>query len=200
MEFFQFIFGLFQYFGITAEKVGPFVVLGFALYAALSTKQRSTEKALSKVNRQAENIRNAVYELQAHIAERDKKKLIHALDDRIDTWSTAKSPLELNDAGEQLLRASGMRGVVQENMHELLDDLKETDPQTAYDVQQNSYLVLYDFVEDNQDVQNILKEFLFEKPKFLDRKIDLEDLVYVGLFPLRDRYLRENKELNSKNI
>jgi hypothetical protein len=46
-----------------------------------------------------------------------------------------------------------------------------------------------------EDVQNLLKNFLFEHPKFLDKKIDLEDLIYVGLFPLRDRYLWEHEEL-----
>jgi hypothetical protein len=138
---------------------------------------------------------NAVCELQHHISERHGKSWIHRLETRSGNWSVSKSPLALNSEGKGLLQASGMDKIVRENLDELLDDVTDSLPDTAYDVQIESFVVLSDFLNDNNEILKQLKNYLYKNPQYNETHLELNDLIYVGGLELRNAYLEKHPEL-----
>jgi len=195
MESLSWAIGFFQYFGITPDTIAPLVIVGFVLYVFLKKPLKSIHHSLTHLKTESTSINNAVCELQHHITERHGKSWIHRLETRSGNWSVSKSPLALNKEGKGLLQASGIDTIIQENLNELLDDLTDIAPETAYDVQNESFVVLSDFLNDNNEILKQLKSYLFNNPRYNETLLELNDLIYVGGLVLRNEYLKKHPEL-----
>lgn len=102
-----------------------------------------------------------------------------------------KSPLALTERGIRFLNESGAKKFVDDNFRDLLQQVEGMNPQTAYDVQEDSKSVIEKLRDDSR--LNPLKEWLFKDGSTLD------DLFFVMSIHLRDKVL-ENKNWNVKDI
>ena len=102
-----------------------------------------------------------------------------------------RSPVSLSDRGEMFLKSSGGEQFVNEHFDELLKNIEERNPQTAYDVQIYAEEAIKGLHDDER--LNPLKEFLFKDGSSMD------DLTVVMGIYLRDKILKY-KQWNVSNI
>lgn len=94
------------------------------------------------------------------------------------TYTKRKSPVSLNDKGEELLKKSGADKFVLQNKQELIQKIKEQNPKTAFDVQEISKKVVESLANDERF--NTFKDFVYKEG------INLEPIFTVMSIYLRD--------------
>lgn len=210
MEIFGLLIDFLQFFGITPSMLGPFALALLALYlmvrhtavqplerlrvdvgALRSDMTRLRQDIVSDLT----EIRDAVCEVQKHLGGTDGVTWLHQLDRATSFWSRARSPRVLNERGSRFADASGIAMVVATHLDELLDDLADTEPATAYDVERGSGDVLAAFLEDNADIDRRIKDYLYHNPQYDGEDVGWGDVIYVGAFAIRDAYLTRHPEL-----
>jgi hypothetical protein len=93
-------------------------------------------------------------------------------------YTKRKSPVSLNDKGEELLKKSGADKFVLQNEQELIQKIKEQNPKTAFDVQEISKKVVESLANDERF--NTFKDFVYKEG------INLEPIFTVMSIYLRD--------------
>lgn len=107
------------------------------------------------------------------------------------------SPLKLTSAGEILLRESGAKKAIDENIDFFMNELGKLSPKIAYDVEDYSLKVLLN--NTGKDIFNCVKDFIYYSPSSIDiKEPDSEDKINIELslslilsimsIYLRDRY------------
>lgn len=91
------------------------------------------------------------------------------------------SPISLNERGTKILTESGADQFVKNNLNELVEKIKLLGSSTAYDIQENSKIVIESYKDDVRFVP--LKKFAF------DQGIDLVIIQTAAAINLRDMSL-----------
>jgi len=164
----------------TAQMVGIIisVVLGgvSGLFAALYKLGRYTQIV--------DDLKNEVSSLKSEFKELSKDlntcstKLEERTSRGADAYTKRKSPISLNEKGEELLKRSGIDKFVLENQSDLVGKIKEKTPKTAYDVQVFSKNIVEAIYTD--DKFNPFKDFAFKEG------LDIEVIFTVMSLYLRD--------------
>ncbi len=136
------------------------VIGGFAGFLAATFKMGEyTQKINYLENRVAE------LEKDHKTFSKDLTECSTKIDERTSAGSSSltkrKSPISLNEKGEDILKRSGSDKFVLENQKELVQKIKEKNPTTAYDVQEYARTV----VESLQNEQRFIpfKDFVYKE-------------------------------------
>lgn len=95
------------------------------------------------------------------------------------------SPLSLTDDGERLVRDSGLKDTLSNEsvQSDLLEMLKEKNPETRYDIQEMAREMMDGLSE--HDYFKSVKEYAFENGK------DVRQILRAGSIMLRDEYIKK---------
>jgi hypothetical protein len=102
------------------------------------------------------------------------------------------SPLVLNDAGNKILRDSGIDKIIQQNYKDILNKVKERNPENAYKAQEDIIEIVKD-LKNFPDLINVIELGAFSSGS------DVETVLFVGAIDIRDKILEELK-LYSQDI
>lgn len=98
--------------------------------------------------------------------------------------ATSTSPLRLTPLGIEILQNSGILDIAKTKREELMKQIKEKSPKTAYDVQEITKS-LFENLKLNPEEETRLKNYAFQKG------ITLKDILYTGAIYFRDIALEE---------
>lgn len=113
-------------------------------------------------------------------------------------FSKKNSPRKLNALGERIFREIKGAEFLGAHQEELLNQIAERKPKTAYDVEKYAREVCLDSTDD--EMFNAMKDFVYNAPSYMvtdeegkDSPYDLtlEDVCFILSIPLRDMYLAE---------
>lgn len=148
------IVGLFQYLGITPDRIVPLLVTGYGVYLLLSWKLGMFSKEIGKIT-------NAVIEIQAIL--RNSLKL--TLQQNISQYGTPGSPIILKDEFKPFITKSKLDQQISEKIDDLTEWLKNQNPKTGIDAQNKiSGLVISPEINKFLDLTKY-KQFLYTKGK-----------------------------------
>jgi hypothetical protein len=122
-----------------------------------------------------------------------EKAIIAMSPEKLDIFSEAHSPRQLNDLGEKLYKQSSAQQVLEENTEYLITQINKLRPETAYDVEECAYKALIDGT--SQDWFNPIKVFLYNNPVFEEHDINLAVICHIMSIELRNKYLSIHPEL-----
>lgn len=95
------------------------------------------------------------------------------------------SPLHVTEYGDKLLRESGFYDVLAKNRGHLVRLVKDTQPKTNYDIQQNAVDTIKSLLESDDEMALTLKEYAYNTGTTLDI------LVFPAGIALRDEVMKE---------
>ena len=191
------IFAILNEWGLVSEDTVPLLFLLALFYLALHRFQfKKILQAHGDLKEKLGDLHHASMEMQKYLRRKSTDyDPIHTLEKL--NWSSAQSPLDLNESGRTLLAASGLKTIIEEHVDELLRELANEEPDTKYDVEQSAHDVLWEFLEDHGDLLNQLKDFVYEHPLFEDKPLSLGAIMFVGSLMLRDAYLKSDDTATS---
>lgn len=117
-------------------------------------------------------------------------------------FSAKNSPRQLNQNGEELLRDSGGRELLERNMDFFINKIEKLQPKTALDVENMALAVLQ--THTNEDMFIPIKNWIYNAPAMelknpdgstRSQEVDIDDVIFVISLPLRDRYLELHPEI-----
>lgn len=122
----------------------------------------------------------------------------------IDTLAKKASPLKMTPIGEVLFEKSLSKKAIDENIDFLIEELEKIAPKTAFDVEDQSYSVLFKNI--GHDLFNEVKNFIYYSPETIELidpsdgekeqiKISLQTLIRLMGIYLRDKYLERHTEI-----
>lgn len=165
------ILSLLQYFGITADKITPFVILGFIFWLLF---HRPTEKKLGKII-------NAITEIQTILMTQghNTKHLVEA----------PGSPLQPTEYGANLIKESGLEIILNKKRQEFINELKKSliAEYTPYDVQEIARKLIISKKNDH-DFKNV-KDYAY------NNGLDVDVILKTGGLWLRDDFLGEERKI-----
>lgn len=126
-----------------------------------------------------------------------EKALVAQKPELLDSFSRANSPRQLNALGVSLMSDSGADEILDEHKADLILQMEEMKPNTAYDVEQNAYAVL--IMNTDQQWFNPLKEFVFNNPIYRENSMSLGAICFVMSLRLRDYYFENHPEMERGN-
>lgn len=142
-----------------------------------------------------DDISNSIRKIEEWIIRRD----VEAMSDLIRKCS----PYQLTELGSILLEMSTGRACIDAHTERLIDKLENTNPKTAYDVEQNSLSVLSDLTSD--EMFNSIKNFLYNSPQImtittpegdLTAGLSMQRILMMMSIYLRDKYFQKHTELD----
>lgn len=145
---------LLTYLGLTKETVVPLLIFFFIFHLLTS---RSFEKIQEEINK----MKRAIVEVQTIF--RTKWKLI--LDQTIDKYGQAASPVVLKDEFKSFITKSGLDKQVKKKENELIDWLRKQDPATGIDAQDKIGNLVSSGEIDNYLNLTSYKKYLYEHGK-----------------------------------
>ena len=115
-----------------------------------------------------------------------------------DFFAAKHSPRVLNDLGEKIYEDMKGESFLVKNKELLYSKIKETEPKTAYDVENASENAIVSFL--NDDLFNEIKVFVYNYPAVKKEngdeiEVSLGDAVGILALPLRDMYLNDNPDI-----
>jgi hypothetical protein len=125
-------------------------------------------------------IRPAIIELQGLITN-GKRKVMFGL------TVEPGSPLKITEYGDQLLRDSGFYKILRQHSPQLTQAVKDTNPKTNYDIQENSEHILRTLLEQSEPMLVPLKSYAFTNG------LSLEVLIPPATIALRDEVMKTLK-------
>ena len=106
----------------------------------------------------------------------------------------SKSPACLTDEGLEKLQESGLDGIIDKGKQYLFGELEKKGVETKFDIQNNAFYVMADYLKDNKEVSMKMKEYAFKKGI-----LALREFTEIGGIYLRDQYLKDkNIPINDK--
>lgn len=101
-----------------------------------------------------------------------------------DLWARSNSPIALNKRGREILEESGFKRVVETSYTEILEHVRNTRPETAYEVQEN-LIQLVSAYQHAVAYKHTLQEDAFNSGA------SVEDILFVAALSLRDRVVAD---------
>jgi hypothetical protein len=127
-----------------------------------------------------------------------EKALVAQKPEMLSAFSQTNSPRQLNERGSRLMSDSGSDRILDEHKDDLVLQIEDMRPDTAYDVEQHAYAVL--IMNTSQQWFNPLKEFVFNTPVYEDKSIDLGAICFVMSIRLRDYYFERHPEIEQESV
>lgn len=148
----------------------------------------------SNINKNIENINTNITTIKACILMVAKDKTA------VKVLLQTNSPYSLSPFGEEILKTSGAKKAVDDNLSLLISDIEKEKPLTALDVENKSSEIL--LKNSNTDIFKEIKDFIFNNPKYKSidlnlAEIDLDLSIFItimGIY-LRDKYLSAHPEI-----
>lgn len=109
-----------------------------------------------------------------------------------DEFFRSHSPKRLSERGEKILRNSGIEKIIDDHYDLLVVEMEKHDPTNAIDVEEAAFYTLIQY-EDTEVMKPIIN-WLYNNPN-----MELNTVVFVGSFYLRDKYLAEHSEILGDN-
>lgn len=97
-----------------------------------------------------------------------------------DKIAPAHSPRQLNEKGEQIVRTSGIREIIDEKKEYLLELVKERKARNAYDAEEAIYSVMMDLPKHCPDIIDRLKQGAFQSG------VDISSVLFAGSIYFRN--------------
>ncbi len=94
-------------------------------------------------------------------------------------FAESHSPLALNEKGKDILNKSGIKELVDKYLLQLIESIKEKNPQNAYQIQEFAKEVMSN-IKINPEILPQLQKGAF------DTGVDVDSVLLVGSFYLRD--------------
>jgi hypothetical protein len=123
-----------------------------------------------------------------------EKALIASDKKLLSAFSQSNSPLQLNQRAIDLMTSSGANKILEGHRDDLIKQIEELNPATAYDVEQNAYKVL--ILNSDASWFIPLKEYIFNNPVFQGHSISLDAICFVMSLPLRNYYFEKHPEID----
>lgn len=102
----------------------------------------------------------------------------------VDRLSESNSPRRLSEAGIKVLKDSKIEEVTDAHYQSILDDVRDRNPENAYQAQEAIYVAVADLIE-NDDIRNFVEEGAFLSgytPK---------DVLFVAALNIRDKIIAD---------
>ena len=157
----EYIINILEYYGLTADKIGPAVFIGFGgyfLYKSLRTQIGNLEK----------DLKEDIKDIDEDIEKLDKK--VSFIDNRVSyiegslkiNYTKSASPTVLTERGTDVLIQSKAKEIVNANKQKILDEiLADPKPTNAYDAQEKTRKVIEDMEDD--PIFLPIKDYAFKK-------------------------------------
>jgi len=197
------IINILEYYGVTADKLGPIVLVGFGgwfLYKSLKTQIGGLEKDIGKLEKDLKEDINDLDEDMEKLGKRvsflDRK--IYSVDNRVsfiegrlgmkeklkNGYLESFSPVRVTGEGMKVLIESKAKEIVDANKQKILDEiLADPKPTNAYDAQEKTRKVIEDMEDDSLFLP--LKEYAFQKGMSIYTILDITS-VYFRDFVLEE--------------
>lgn len=99
------------------------------------------------------------------------------------SYATSNSPLELNEDGERVLKESKINAIIDDRGDELVEKIKQTNPETLYDAQITAQNILEAIMKESHNILLAVKNGAYNSG------VDIDIVVFVGSLYLRDKYI-----------
>jgi hypothetical protein len=148
-----------------------------------------TDEAVKRIDKDFDEVKKDVKSIDRRVAR---------IEGKFELGATAgHSPLRLTKIGQKILQNSSIKEAADKFKDQLLEKIREENPETAYDVQEVTRQVFQDF-DFGEDVVKKLKEYAFQNGEW-----GLSDILDVGAIYFRDIALKELgfkvEDLNKKS-
>ena len=203
----EYVIGILEYYGLTADKIGPAVFVGFGgwfLYKSLKAQIGDLRKDLGKdigglekdIGRLEKDLKEDIEKLDGRVSFLDRK--ISYVDKRVSFiegslgmkeklrkgYLESFSPIRVAEEGMKLLVESKAKEILEANKREILDKiLADPKPTNAYDAQEKTRKVIEDM--ENDPLFLPLKEYAFQKGMSIYTVLDITS-VYFRDFVLEE--------------
>lgn len=109
-----------------------------------------------------------------------------------NAFSIKHSPRQLNDIGERIYEEIKGEEFINANIDLLFGFIREANPKTAYDIEQQSYMAIAICIP--MDIFNVFKDYVYNAPLVnigdnTTKEITLNDVCFILSIPLRDKYM-----------
>jgi len=169
------ILSLLQYFGITADKITPFVIFGVIFWLLFL---RPSKGKLGKIS-------SAITEIQTILRTLgyDTRHLVEA----------PGSPLQPTEYGAKLIKESGLERILNDKKQALIEELNKLlpDEHTPYDVQEGARKLMIS-KKDDSDFKGV-KDYAYKNG------LDADVILQAGGLWLRDDFLGEERKVKKIN-
>lgn len=115
---------------------------------------------------------------------------------KLDGMIESHSPRTLAEKGNRLLEQSGLKNAVDNHLDELLNFIKEKQPKSLLDIENQSFSSISD--SQDKDWMTPVKDFIYNNPKFENTDLNIDVIIFIGGIYLRDKYLEKYPELIPK--
>jgi len=159
------------------------LVIGWLIKRAISGLEETDKRIESKVDKIesfTKNASNSIVEIQTLMSGKG-----FTINQRLAY--TSGSPIKLTEYGETIMKESGFYDILIKNHKFLVDSVKSKNPQTNYDIQEFSMLVIKELVNANNPNLISLKNYSF------DKGLPLEIIINSAGIVLRDEVMKEVK-------
>lgn len=163
------IFGLLFYFGKQHQKVK----------GIQDDVKNNIKPSILDIDRKIEEIHPILNNINSGVS------YIHGILN-IKKVTKSTSPLVLNDAGNKILRDSGIDKIIQQNYQDILNKVKERNPENAYKAQEDIIDIVKD-LKNFPDLINVIELGAFSSGS------DVDTVLFVGAIDIRDKILEELK-------
>ena len=114
-----------------------------------------------------------------------------------DYFSTG-NPIELNEFAKEVLEKSGAKHFIDSSYDFLSLKIDELKPKSILDIQQLAISVLFDLID--TEGFSIIKDFIYQNPKYKGKKIDIPTMIIIMSLYLRDQYFEKHPEFRKTNL
>ena len=149
-------------------------------------------RTLETLESQGKNSADILLKLMSKI-DNIERVLIAKDNSMLEHFSVTHSPRQLNDAGENLLRDSGAKVLLEAELPRLIELIDKEEPHTALDVEQIAYRTLLD--ESSEPWFIPIKNYIYNHPVYQDIPIHVGTLCFVMGISLRNSYLDRHSEI-----
>ncbi len=153
----EYIIDILKYYGLTADKIGPAVFIGFGgwfLYKNLRTQIGGLEKDIENLDGDFKKLDKKVSFIGNRVSYIEGSLKIN--------YTKSASPTVLTERGTGVLVKSGAKEIVDANKQKILDKiLADPKPTNAYDAQEKTRKVVEDMEDD--PIFLPIKDYAFKK-------------------------------------
>jgi len=154
--------------------IGQIIIAGIVAFATASYKFGKLEQRIEHLEEDNKDNKSEIRGIGKDVSE--VRGQLSA--NNPATYLRRKSPVTINERGLELLKHSGGEKFIEDNKEEMIEKLKTIGRKTAYDIQENSKIVVKSYQDDDRFTP--IKEFVFKQG------IDLEIVLLMMSLHLRD--------------
>lgn len=176
---------------MNSESIIALVALGISTlisYTIIMFKMGKVFGKIDNLDMKFDSLDNKVDSIDKRLSRLESKVLV--LETKMgmiflqSSYTESHSPMELNEAGKNVLMDSGVRHIVEPYYQQILAAVKAQNPQTAYQVQEILIQELRDY-KDKEELRTALEDGAYRSGASLD------SVLFVEAIYIRDRVLKD---------